>query len=294
MHNHHVFTLGELEPFNKIINMHMHPDLCSPFVLRIKEGALGDDHLGIADIVAQQVGTGECVAGVGEERDFDVVDNLFAALLHIAQLFLRQPDKVLFELGAFFDDDIATRWRGVLSMKSSEDDVVFDLDLLLVLEGDQLVRSLLAFEVLEPIHHSSNIRLDAFVTHNRARAHPLEVALRAPIREPADMIHMPMAERTKLGSECRSRGHAHIKADIHLRDINTGRFAGDRVALNTQGVEKEEAERAVAWWWFGDHGALNSVDSVLSLKIVVDAPPMRRRWSLGVGILGGRFNKDSV
>ena len=234
--------------------MHVHAHLGPLGVVGLKEGALADDDLRLADIVAQQLRSRQRVAGVGQQRYLEVIHDLLAAQLHLLELLLGQPLQVLLELGALLDDHIADRGAGVLGVEGAEHDVVLELQLLLMLEGDQLVGRDLALEVAEPRHHAAHIVLDALVAHDGPRAHALEVALRAPVRQAAHMVHVPVGERTVLRGQRRARREAHIKADIHLGHVQRGGLARDRVALHTQRRQVQEAECPVAGRRFGNHG----------------------------------------
>ena len=88
-----------------------------------------------------------------------------------------EADEFWFEFGSFFDDGVAGGWAGVFGVEGAEDDVVFDLEFLAIVECDEFVGCFLSFECLEAVHHAFDIVFDSFIADDGAWAHALEVSL---------------------------------------------------------------------------------------------------------------------
>lgn len=178
------------EPFGDVVDVEVGADFGAFFVVGFEEGALGDDDLGAADVFADEVWSWGGVAEVGDEGDLEGSGDLDAAVFELAEFFLWEVGVLGLEFGAFLHDGVAHGGACVFGVEATEEDVVFDLELLVVFEGDDVEGGFLSFEVDEALHHAADVRGDACVADDGGVAHALEASLGAVVREGADVVHV--------------------------------------------------------------------------------------------------------
>ena len=122
-------------------------DLRAVAVLVLEERALGDHHLCIHELVAEQEVAHLGVAGVGNQRNLERPRDLRALRLEFAELLLREPHELVLELAAPLDHHERQRRRGVADLDGAHHHVRAKLELGIRLDRHDLVRRLLALEV---------------------------------------------------------------------------------------------------------------------------------------------------
>ena len=257
-----MLALKNAQPLGDVVQMHVHADLRALLVIRLEEGALGDHDLGLADVLADQVRARGRVAGEGNQRDLKRARDLNAAILELLELLLRHVHKLGLELRALFAGDVAEGWTRVLGLKAAQQDVVLDLEGLVGQKRDQLVGRALTLKIDVPLHHALDGWRDARVAHDLGGAHALEAALRAVVREATDVIHVAVRDREMLGGEHRARARADVEPEIKLGDDHRRRLTRDRLAVEAERREIQEALAGLTGRRLGDH--LESSGSGLS------------------------------
>jgi hypothetical protein len=123
-----VWHSSDAEPLGDVVDVHVHADLGAVLVVGLEEGALADDDLRLAHVLAHQVRAGLVSPRYAISGISSVARDLDAAVLEFLELLLRQVRELWLELGALLDDEYPSR-GGVLGVEARRLDVVLDLEL---------------------------------------------------------------------------------------------------------------------------------------------------------------------
>ena len=228
--------LGEL------IHVHVAAGLGFALVLGVEKRALRDQNLRLADVGVVENRPGGGVAEESDLRNLQAILNLDALLAEGGDLRPGQRQIFRLELFSHVDDDVAEAHAAVVGGDGLDRHVAADFVQGAGDHGYQRVWRALAFDLAPAFQQVIDRPFQFARQQDRAGLHPLEITLRQVIRQPRQMVHVPVAEANDIAGQREVWATPDVEADIEFRGLDDGLLAAHGVADEMERPERDSGE----------------------------------------------------
>ncbi len=146
------------------------------------------------------------------------------------------------ELASSLDHRISEGRHRVTHLDAAQKQVVLDLDLLIRPEGHDVVRRPLLLQINPRLHHARERRGEPLMADAGPDAHPLKCALAEVVGQPADMVHVAVAERHEWRAQRRAGAHPDVEGHVELGHLDHRLFPRHADALDAVGRDVQETK----------------------------------------------------